>query len=658
MYVGVDYYPEHWPRSRWETDARYMKEAGFNVVRLAEFNWVNMEPSEGTFVFDHLDDALTVLTSQGIKAILCTPTAVMPAWVARKYPDIMHTRKDGTRDVWGARKNNCLTNPTYRLLSQRITRAMGSHYAGHDGVIGWQTDNEFGHPFCYCNLCRADFQDWLRGRYGSLDELNSTWGTHFWGHRLQQWSEITIPIDTGSHNPGACLDWHRYFSWQNTRFQREQVTILRELSGNRFITHNCMGFFPEINYFELSSDLDFVSWDNYPVWGKPYIRHNVSLAADLMRGVKKKNFWIMEQTAGPCGWGDFGRNVRPGELRNIAWQQVAHGADGMLWFRWRTCTAGREQYWHGLLGHDGVPGRRYREASQTAKEFHAVAAQLDGTTVRPDIAFIYDYDSKWVSRFQSSFKGNNYNRTMDRYYESIFRAGCNIDCIAATDDFSGYKLLFAPQLHVVSEDTQKRLDMFVKNGGVLVTDARSFVKDGANRCYDRTLPGAMSATLGISIEEYESIDEGVVYEVRGSGAFEGAFGATLYCDWITATTAQPLASFENPWHVKGFPVLTRNTYGKGTAYYLGAPVREDAFYDRLILEALKSAGIGPLVQPPQGVEFSVRKGNGKTLLFIINHSEEQRNVVVPAGKPELLSGTVTAGTLELDRFGVALLKLE
>ena len=74
MYIGADYYPEHWDTSRWETDARLMKRAGFNVTRLAEFAWVMMEPAEGQFEFGWLDDALTVLRKHGISAILCTPT--------------------------------------------------------------------------------------------------------------------------------------------------------------------------------------------------------------------------------------------------------------------------------------------------------------------------------------------------------------------------------------------------------------------------------------------------------------------------------------------------------------------------------------------------------------------------------------------------------
>lgn len=51
MLVGVDYYPEHWPEERWETDLQLMEDANFNVVRLAEFSWARLEPREGEFDF-------------------------------------------------------------------------------------------------------------------------------------------------------------------------------------------------------------------------------------------------------------------------------------------------------------------------------------------------------------------------------------------------------------------------------------------------------------------------------------------------------------------------------------------------------------------------------------------------------------------------------
>ena len=78
IHFGVDYYPEHWPRERWETDAKLMQEMGVQVVRMAEFSWFKMEPSEGNFDFEWLEEAVALLDKYGIKSILGTPSAAPP----------------------------------------------------------------------------------------------------------------------------------------------------------------------------------------------------------------------------------------------------------------------------------------------------------------------------------------------------------------------------------------------------------------------------------------------------------------------------------------------------------------------------------------------------------------------------------------------------
>ena len=656
MYVGVDYYPEHWARERWETDARMMQEAGFNIVRLAEFAWIFLEAEEGRFTWDLFDEALGILRAHGISAIMCTPTAAMPAWAPRKYPEVMAQRGDGERIVWGVRKNNCFSSGAYRLLSERITRAMAEHFAATPNVIGWQTDNEFGHPVCYCATCRQEFQDWLRHKYGSVEGLNAAWGTHFWGHNVRRWEEVVIPTEPGGHNPSALLDWQRFFSWLNVRFQREQVQILREVCPQHFVTHNFMGLFSELNYYDLAEDLDFVAWDNYPVWGAPEVPYGAAAAADVMRGLKRQNFWIMEQTAGPGGWGSFGRNPRPGEIRKVGYQQLAHGADGQLWFRWRTCTAGREQYWHGLLGHDGRGLRRYREAAQTAQEYHRLAPELTGTTVEPQVAMIYDYESIWALRLQPGFPQNDYHQTMLRYYGALLRAGVNVDMVRPGQELAGYKLVLAPDLYVMPDPLAERLGAYVQGGGVLLVDCRSGVKDETNLAHERTLPGLLSAPLGITIEEYEAVPEGV--EMRLTGALVGQqhFTAHQYADWLTPQGAEALAGYQ-AWYLEEFAALTRHQYGAGAGYYLGTVVKEPEFYDALMAELLGRAGIQPLVSPPLGVEVSVRTGGGKKLVFLVNHTEQEVVVRVPEGGTELLSGKPAGGTVSLGVYGVAVVKL-
>ena len=656
MYVGVDFYPEHWPRKLWNRYASLMRKANFNIVRLAEFAWVLMEPQEGCFDFAWLDEALAILGKGGISVILGTPTAVMPAWVARKYPDCLATQKNGQRIEWGVRKNNCFSSPTYRLLSQRITRAMAEHFAAAPNVIGWQSDNEFGDPVCYCDTCREGFHDWLVNKYKTLEKLNAAWGTHFWGQRFGQWCEIPLPIDPDGANPSLYLDWRRYGSWLNVRFQGEQVRILRECCPRHFITHNFMGLYSELNYYDLAEDLDFVSWDNYPIGGPPGILYNSAAAADLMRGLKRRNFWIMEQTAGASGWGCFNRNPRPGEIRLVAWQQMAHGADAQLWFRWRTCTAGREQYWHGLLGHDGKPLRRYREAARVGAEFKKLARHVEGTTVHAPVAMIYDYESHWALTSQPGYAGHHYYEAILRYYRALFRAGVNVDMVKPGGNLAGYRIVIAPDLFILPDDLAKQLCSFVFGGGVLLADCRTGVKDENSLCHARTLPGLLSKALGVVIEEYEAVPDGAEYAVSGVGDIVGDFTATRCCDWVKPRGAQRLAVYQ-PWHLKDFAAATRYRYGKGTGFYVGTVIRQEEFYDALIACLLQTGRVRPVVKPPAGVEVSLRQGRGGKLLFVMNHTEETKIVHVPPGKGDLLRGTRTAKTLRLARYDVALLKL-
>jgi beta-galactosidase len=663
MYIGVDYYPEHWPRERWETDARLMKEASFNIVRLAEFAWIDMEPREGQFEFAWLDDAIKLLAHYDIDVILGTPTAVMPAWVAQKYPEALRTKADGTHIVWGGRKHNCYSNADYRRLSRRITRALAEHFARTPNVIGWQIDNEFGGEECHCHSCLAEFQTWLRQKYGTLGAINEAWGNRFWGLKFTDWTQITIPDNATDRpwvmgNPSACLDWKRFITWQQARFQADQVKIIRAACPGDFVTHNFMGMFPKLDYYVMAQDLDFVAWDNYPIWSdQPDIPYSASLAADLMRGLTRKNFVIMEQTAGPCGWEAFGRNPWPGEIRKIAYQQLAHGSDGQIWFRWRTCTVGREQYWHGLLGHDGKPLRRYQEAAQTAKEFRRLEPYLRGTTVVADVAILYDYDNLWSLEFQPGFAGNSLQAAVRRYYDALFRAGVNADIVSRSTDLSKYELVLAPDLSILPDETAVKLDAYVKNGGVLLADCRTGVKDERNLCHARTLPGLLSPALGIRIEEYSPLPADSPCQVTTTDRLSGAYTAIQYTDWLTAETAALQASYVGQWHLKPFAAVTRNPYGKGKGWYVGTVLKEPAFYDTLLAQLLKDADIHPVVTPPSGVEVSLRQGPNSRLLFLLNHTDEPKTVKVPEGKIDLLTGQKAGDTLNLDRFGVAVLEL-
>lgn len=205
IHFGVDYYPEHWPKKRWETDVQLMKEMGVQVVRMAEFSWFKMEPVQGEFHFEWLEEAIALLDRYGIKTILGTPTAAPPAWIIHKNPEIQPIDREGRRRFFGGRHHDCQSNPIYRAHIKQFVTAFAKRFADNPGVIGWQIDNELGNShgeLCMCASCRQLYQKWLQRKYGTIEALNQAWGTAFWSQGYNDFTQIGTPLITAAgENP-------------------------------------------------------------------------------------------------------------------------------------------------------------------------------------------------------------------------------------------------------------------------------------------------------------------------------------------------------------------------------------------------------------------------------------------------------------------------
>ena len=660
---GADYYPEHWPEERWAFDAKLMQEAGFNTVRLAEFAWSRLEPNPGQFDFGWLDHAIDILADHGIDAVLGTPTASPAPWVMALYPDAYLVQQDGHRRTYGHRRLSCPTHAGYRERSRIITEAMAKHYLSNPAVIGWQMDNEFGER-CFCDHCRRSFHTWLQNKYGDLDTLNDAWGTIFWSHLYTEWSQIPAPLDTtgpgpsGSPNPGLGLDYYRFISDCYVRFQNEQYEILHHWCPHHFVTHNLMGFNYElINYFELSNDLDFVAWDNYQrmqwTMGLPITPSGPALSHDTMRSLKQKPFWVMEQQSGSGGWDTVGEAVRPGELSLWAYQAIARGADGMIFFRWRTARFGTEQYWHGILDHHGVPGRRYQEVKRMGQELAQIGEQIVGATVKAEAAMLLSHDSRFAFHVQPNNPGLDYNQHCLNIYSALFNRNVSVDIVSPHSELDGYKLLFVPALYVLEEETARRISAFVKAGGTLVVTPRSGVKDGANTVVNTKLPGLLAEVCGVVVEEYDSLPLAAsqpLIPTEAANGINGTLVSKIWCDILQPTTAETIAVYSEDYHV-GRAAVTRNRHGEGTTFYIGT-FGDSEFYDALMPQWLDMAGIESMTRE-NGIEIARRWQGDRALWFVLNHTAEMQTVSVPEGLIELLDHKANVkGELDLPPHAV------
>ena len=578
---GVDYYPEAWDETQWEKDAVMMQEAGINFVRMGEFAWVKMEPQEGHFNFDWLDRALKVLNAHGIKAVLGTPTASPPAWMYAKYPEIAAMDPNGVHYGYGSRRNYCLHNPDFLAATRRIVTALAEHYKDHPGVIGWQIDNELGDPKCFDPSSHAAFQKWCQRKYQTLEALDKAWGTVFWGHTYQAWSEIPLPWNTlyNAHNPSLELDYDRFQSDSSRDYLNFQAGLLRAIAPRKAVTHNEMGMFTGVDYYDLNRSLDFVAWDSYPMFEKDYAEYTrPGLANDLMRGSKNnQNSIIMEQQGGLPGGAEFHGRQAPAALYRVwAYQSVAHGADGVCYFSWRTSRYGTEQYWQGVLDQDSYPNSRYRAVQQTGKELGQLTELLHGSEVVSPVAVLVSPDSRWAFEIQPLVAGFDYDRELHNFYDAFRRSGVNVDVAFPQSDLAAYRIVVAPCLFVADQALADKLTAYVKNGGTLVLTFRSGVKDEYNVITNRTLPGVFADLAGVAIHEF---DPQLNEEQEVIGQDSTRLPTRVWSDILDPTTAKVVASYGQGYYA-GKAAVTENSFGKGSVYYVGTESSSPLFYSR------------------------------------------------------------------------------
>jgi|ECHhosMinimDraft_1075155.scaffolds.fasta_scaffold00063_10 beta-galactosidase len=517
--LGVAFYPEHWPEERFPTDLGMMVEARVKLVRMGEFSWTRMEPREGEFNFSWLLHYIRELNSKGIRSVIGTPTASPPPWAIRSYPDILPVDFNGIRPRFGTRRQYCPNNPNYRRLSERIARELARAVSEEEGVVGFQVDNELslGWNYCYCDHCVRGFREYLRSKYGTLGDLNEKWGTVFWGHEYNDWEEIhppSYPYDY--YNRGLALDWVRFRSSSMLDYLRLQVEVIREEAPGKFITTNLMGLYPELDYYSLGREVDFPSTDVYPKYRVDYYDPSwIAMIYDATRCMGKGDFWVMEMQAGPTDGGHgtgIGASPEPGEMRKWFYQALAHGSSANLFFNWRTSPRGKEQFWHGVLNHDGLPNRRYEELKQIGREVEALGEELKGYSIGASVALLFSYESMWTSDVvEGGYYPMTYYEVIRTAYRGLWREGIPVDVVGPASDLSKYSTVLAPFLYLCGETLLRKLRDFVTRGGKLILTARSLIKDDYNRVATGAQLEDFWSLTGVRVEDYTKLPANVEY---------------------------------------------------------------------------------------------------------------------------------------------------
>ena len=628
MWRGVDYYPEQWDEAFLEEDLKNICELGCNVIRIAEFAWHLMEKTEGNYDFSFFDRVIEKAKEKGLKVIMGTPTATIPAWLVKKHPDILSEFEDGTVRTFGGRHVYCFNSDVMYEYSEKIIRAQAEHYKNEDAIVAWQIDNELGHEdsdICYCPKCRCAFQGFLEQKFeGNIDKLNEIYGTTFWSQEYNGFDEIPLPSKTiTTHNPALRLDWERFRSESIVKFANFQTALLKEIIPDAVVMHDFPGggLGKHVDYSEVAKNLDVVAYNNYPVWGgqkEPLPANEIAFGLDYIRGLKRENFWITEAIMGAQGHDVTGFAPRPNQAKLWSYQSMARGCESLMYFRYRGATKGAEQFCYGILDADNVKRRKFHEVQGFFNEIKNYEKELSAP-VKSEVAIVYDYDSLAAFRIQRQSFLLDCEAEMKKFHKVFFDANVPVDVISAGSTLSGYKIVILPQMIIAKPDFQKQVKEFTENGGTLVLTFRDFVKDENNNLlFKKVLPVDFYEFAGIYVTETESLQEGQEFPLAGEEDFSCTQGeGGIFRDLLSVTDAEVLFRY-NDVFFKDYAAVTKKKQKDGYVYYLGCGL-DETILKQLLKKMVDEQEIIS-EHSTDGVEIVYRESEDRKIKITMNHN--------------------------------------
>lgn len=678
MFFGVDYYPEHWvypyggspdnPEATWEKDAELMVSAGINVVRMGEFTWGLCEPEEGKFDFSWLKRVMDILSKNGIKIVLGTPTAAPPIWLSQKYPEILPIDEQGLRKHEGTRRAVCLNSEVYWNSCKRVVEAMAKDLGKHPHLIGWQIDNSLGGNFteaAFNEDTRRDWHLWLEAKYETVERLNELMGLRHWAQTVRSFKEVPMPMASPtSHNPALVLNWCRFCSDTIVQFVKMQADILHKLSPNAPVTTNLRPLVHKFDHFDLAEVIDFVSIESTAA-----IKARSSELAceiDMLRSLKKTDvrspdgehgFWVMEQKAGNVNWQDVNSIVRPGVLRMFAYQLVSRGANAIVFFRWRQPRFGNEKFHGAVLPHNGsTKSRVFKEVAQLGDELKLLAPAIKGSQVKAYVCILYSHDNDWV--LQQKGQPNKHfslREHIQMFYNALHDRNLSVDFARPTEDLSSYKLVFAPSLHLLSGGEADRLKLYVQSGGNLVATFNTGLVDEHNMAPDTGYPHDLTDMFGLEVVEFDMLPPGEENHLVFKGTFPVSHlhTARLWCDIIEPHECQILATYAKDFYA-GKPAMTMHGFGLGKAIYIGT-ICQQHFYNDLITWLRQLCNLAPLLKVPENVEVSMRQKEETKVFFLLNHQATPVRLQFYKPMHDYLTGNAFSGNYDLQPHGVLVL---
>ena len=622
LLFGVAYYDEYMPYERLDKDIQMMKEAGINVVRIAESTWSTVEPQDNVFNFSHIDRVLNSMHKANISVIIGTPTYAVPTWLVRKYPDVLATTPQG-RNQYGARQNMDITNTHFRFHAERVIRKIMEHVKDHPAIIGYQVDNETKSYNTTGPNVQQLFVQYMKDKYKTLDAINKAYGLDYWSNRINSWEDF--PSTIGSINASLRSEFAKFQRKLVTDYLAWQATLVKSYKKpGQFVTQNfdlewrgySYGIQPDVDHFAAAKAMDIAGIDIYHPTQDQLTGTEIAFGGDVTRSMKPgKNYLVLETEAqGFPQWVPY-----PGQLRLQAFSHLASGADMLEYWHWHSIHNSAETYWKGLLSHDFEPNPTYNEAKTIGQDFARLSPKLVNLKKKNSVAILFSNEA--LTGFNAFSFGwgakENYNDILRPMYDALYRMNVSVDFVdPSSTSLENYKVLVVPALYAAPDSLLVRLNQFVKNGGHIVYTFKSGFSNQDVQVRSTRQPGIISEACGISYDQF-TIPQNV--SLKGDPYQVGKENnqITTWMELITPTTAKVMAYYDHPVWGK-YAAITQNQFGKGVATYIGCWTSA-ALTGKILADVIKKAGIEG---PDQQLTFPLitrsgtnQQGESYSLLF-------------------------------------------
>lgn len=660
---GGDYNPEQWIETKeiWDEDMRLMKAAHCNEMTVGIFSWAELEPEEGKFDFSWLDEIIDKVYSAGGRVILATPSGARPRWMAEKYPEVLRVNYHGEKNMYSERHNHCPSSLIYREKIRIMNEKLAERYGKHPAVAAWHLSNEYWGA-CYCPLCRENFRKWLQKRYDNdINKLNHEYWSRFWAHRYDSFSQVEPPMHLGDTTMlGLNLDWKRFASDMIADFAKAEADVIRKYSDKE-ITTNCMCEFAGYDHYKMAEVLDRTSYDFYPDWyrGLSYQANRLEYLGALYRGMKGgKPFIIMESAPGINAGGMTYRKLKSSSEQLMeAVGCVANGADMIGYFQWRKGRGSYEKIHGAVVDQYGKEDSRVFEAVKKVGEYLEKISAVAGAGITSEVGVTHDYETIWAlegSPEPTRFPNNNgYEYTSKNMFGAFRRMNIGTDVIPYSEDFSKYKVICLPVPYIADEKLAKKLENYVKEGGIVISTYLTAVANENDLCHLGGVPGlGLTEVFGLRVDEVDSFSD-IPEGGKNSVSYNGkSYSTPGIAEVIKTSGAKTIACYEKDYY-KGTPAVTVNSYGKGKAYYVGFMPTEEFWNDFIAFVAAEN-GVEPIqdIIAEDGVRITVRENEEGKFYFVINYTASEKKIALSESMKNLVSEKEEAGEMTIEPNGV------